>query len=84
MLPLMPRLSDVLAAAVRAERARRRWTQADLAARLGWSTSTVGDIESGKRRVASDDLPALCRAFDLPLAELVRGADDDDHTAMRL
>lgn len=71
------RLGDVIAAAVRAERARRRWTQADLADRLGWGRSTVADLESGRRSVFADDLPVLCRAFEIPFAELVRGAEAD-------
>lgn len=73
----MASLGDHIAANVRGERARRKWTQADLAERLGWSRSTVGDVESGRRKVIADDLPALCRAFGMPLSELVRGTDPE-------
>lgn len=73
-----PTLGDAVAAAVRAERARLRWTQADLAQRLGWSVSTLGELESGRRRPAVDDLPLLCEAFGVPLVELVRRATPDD------
>lgn len=69
------RLGDVIAASVRAERARRRWTQAELAARLGWGKSTIADMETGRRSVFADDLPALCAVFEIPLAELVRAAE---------
>ena len=80
----MPRFGDVIAANVRAERARRRWGQADLAERLDWSRSTVGDLESGRRKVAADDLPELCGAFGISLAELVHGADQEDLDRLRL
>ncbi len=73
-----PTLGDVVAAAVRAERARHRWTQEQLAKRLGWSVSTLGELEAGRRRPAVDDLPALCEALEVPLVELVRRADPED------
>lgn len=73
-----PRLGDVVSAAVRAERARLRLTQEQLARRLGWSTSTLGDLESGKRRPTVDDLPLLCEALGVPMAELVRRGSPDD------
>ena len=78
----MARLGDVVAAAVRAERARRRWTQQELATRVGWSVSTLGDLEAGRRRVTADDLPLLCGAFSIDFAELVRGADEQDLSAL--
>lgn len=80
----MASLGDHIAANVRAERARRRWSQADLAERLMWSRSTVGDLESGRRKVAADDLPALCIAFGVPLADLVRGAEPAEVAALGL
>jgi transcriptional regulator with XRE-family HTH domain len=55
----MAHLGDRIAANVRGERARRRWTQGVLAERLGWSRATVSDLEAGRRKVAADDL-ALC------------------------
>jgi transcriptional regulator with XRE-family HTH domain len=80
----MPVFGDVIAAAVRAERARRRWSQAELGDMIGVSRTTIGDIEAGKRRVVADHLPRLCRAFGVPLAELARGADPDDLAALGL
>jgi transcriptional regulator with XRE-family HTH domain len=80
----VPSLGDVIAANVRGERARRRWSQADLAERLGWARSTVGDLESGRRKVAADDLPALCTALDVPFADLIRGAEPADVEQLRL
>jgi transcriptional regulator with XRE-family HTH domain len=75
---------DVFAANVRAERARRRWSQQELADRAGLSRTTIGDLGVGKRRVTADHIPALCRAFGLPLSEMVRGADPLDLEATGL
>lgn len=80
----MARLGDRIAANVRGERARRRWTQDDLAQRLGWSRAMVSDLESGRRKVAADDIPGLCGAFEISFADLVRDADPDDLAKLRL
>jgi transcriptional regulator with XRE-family HTH domain len=80
----MPPIGDVIAANVRAERARRRWTQADLGERVGWPRSSVSDVESGRRRVTADDLVALCVAFGVPLLKLADGADPGDLRALGL
>jgi transcriptional regulator with XRE-family HTH domain len=68
-------LSVVLARNIRAERGRRLWKQEELADLLGWGRSTVGAVETGKRSVGIDDLPVLCRVFDIPLIKLFEGAD---------
>lgn len=60
--------------AVRAERARRRMTQAQLAERLGWAPSTLADLEGGRRQVRLDDLPLLCEALDVSLRKLLADA----------
>jgi transcriptional regulator with XRE-family HTH domain len=80
----VPTLSDAIAANVRAERARHRWRQEDLAEKAGLSRSTIGYIEAGRVKVTADYLPGLCRAFGVPLADLVRGADPDDLRALGL
>jgi transcriptional regulator with XRE-family HTH domain len=67
---------------VRAERARRRWTQADLGERVGWPRSSVSDVESGRRKVTADDLVALCVAFGVPLVKLADGASSSDLHAL--
>ena len=74
----MPSLSDVLARNIAAERSRRRWKQAELAEKLGVAPSTVGNYETGTRRPGIDDLPKLCAAFDITLAKLLDGADEED------
>ena len=75
---LVPTLSDVVASSVRAERARRHWTQAELATKTGLSRTTIGDIESGRRQVTVNHLPLFCRALGVPLAVLMAGADQGD------
>lgn len=80
----MTRLSDVIAAEVRASRARQRITQLQLAQRLQWSVSTVGELETGKRGVSVNDLPLLCRALDVPLMELLSRAEAADLEALQL
>lgn len=82
--PAMPSLGDHVAANVRAERARRRWSQEELGERLGWHRSTVGDLEGGRRRVTADDLIPLCRAFGIPLRELAHGVPEADLRALGL
>lgn len=73
--PGVASLHDIVANNIRAERARRRWTQSGLAERLGWPRTSIYDVESGKRRLSLDDLAALCEAFEVPLVELCHGAD---------
>jgi transcriptional regulator with XRE-family HTH domain len=76
-------LARVIAATVRAERGRRRWRQVDLGRRIGWSVSQVSALETGGRDVHAGDLPLLCRALSLPLAELLAHADQDDLNALQ-
>jgi putative transcriptional regulator len=77
-------LGAVVANNVRAERARRKWRQEDLAELLGWSRGSIGHLESGRRRPAVADLPQLCRVFDISMAELFVGADPADLEALGL
>ncbi|HST86520.1 MAG TPA: helix-turn-helix transcriptional regulator [Kineosporiaceae bacterium] len=80
----MPDLAAIVARNVRAERARRSWRQVDLADRMGWSIGMVSETENGKRRIGIADMPLLCRALEVPLADLVAGADREDLAALRL
>ena len=80
----MPDLAAIVARNVRAERARRSWRQVDLAERLGWSIGMVSETENGKRRIGISDMPLLCRALEVPLADLLRGADREDLEALRM
>ena len=77
-------LGHVVASNVRAERARRRWRQSDLADALGWDVGTVGHLETGRRDVRAADLPQLCRALGITLDRLLQDADPDDVAALGL
>jgi transcriptional regulator with XRE-family HTH domain len=80
----MAGIGHVIANNVRAERARRRMTQADLAQLIGWPRSSVHDVEAGRRKIGPDDLVALCNAFNITLAELAHGANPEDLHALGL
>lgn len=74
------RMSDVpldalVAGNVRAQRAKRRWTQQELADEMEWSRASLLSLENESRRVTLNDVVDLCRALEVPLAELLRGAD---------
>ena len=80
----MATLGDIIAANVRGDRAKRRWSQDELGRRLGMGRSTVGDLESGRRKVTADDLGPLCVVFGVDLAVLARGANPDELRALGL
>lgn len=82
--PCVASLGDVIARNVRAERGRLGWTQQQLADALEWSSSSVGNLESGKRKVIADDIPLLCRVFRISFAQLVDRADPADLRTLRL
>jgi transcriptional regulator with XRE-family HTH domain len=67
-------LNSVIAGNVRAQRARLRLSQEDLADDLGWSRPTVGSLEAGSRRVTLADAVALCEALKIDLRQLLQGA----------
>jgi putative transcriptional regulator len=62
---------------VRVERARKDWTQAELAERVGVSRQTIWAIE--RRNYAPSTVLALklARAFDVPVETLFTLEDDD-------
>jgi transcriptional regulator with XRE-family HTH domain len=80
----VPDLGDVVAAAIRAERARLHLSQQALADQLGWPRSRLGDIEIGRRNVAVADLPALCDALGVGFTDLLTRADPADLAKLKL
>lgn len=74
------RLGEAVAANIRSLRARNRWTQRQLAAELHISQRAVSTLESepGRADIGLQELVDICRAFGVPLAELLRGADPGD------
>jgi transcriptional regulator with XRE-family HTH domain len=77
-------VSRVVAANVRALRARLRLRQRDVAERGGFSVTQISLIEGERRRVAVDDLAGLCRGLGVSLADLLDGADPRDLRDMGL
>ena len=78
----MPDLESVVAANIRGERARLKWTQAQLGELVGMSGSTLSDLENGNRIIATNELPLFCRALNITFAQLVQRADPDDIRAL--
>lgn len=75
-----------VAAAVVAQRQRRGWEQRHLAERMTqagrpMSTSVLGKIEAGTRRVDVDDLVALAAALEIPASRLLPASADDGAAA---
>jgi transcriptional regulator with XRE-family HTH domain len=75
---MSPPLSALLARNVAAERVRRRWTQAELAEKLGVSRGTLGGWESGSRQIGVDWLLPLCDALAVSLVKLLDGLEPTD------
>lgn len=78
MRPVKPEELDVLIAAnVRAARARLDIRQEDVADDIGWSRPTVSSVESGRRRITVADAVALCGALHIDLRQLLAGLDPE-------
>lgn len=58
--------------AVRAERSRLGWNQQQLADRLGMTRRSISDLELGERTIAASELPDICEALGVSLADLLR------------
>jgi transcriptional regulator with XRE-family HTH domain len=64
---------------MRLQRARKGWTQKQLAARLGTlgfvvHQSTVGKWEAGERKIALDEALAISIALDVALSHMIAGS----------
>jgi transcriptional regulator with XRE-family HTH domain len=77
-------LARTLARAIRAERGRAGLSQQALAARLGMNRSTITQIENLTRRVYADELPEICEALGVSLADLLGRVEDADRRRLRL
>jgi transcriptional regulator with XRE-family HTH domain len=74
----MAELRAVVAGNIRAGRARARLRQVELGQVLGLSQSATSMLEAGQRDITLSEALAICRAFGVPLASLVEGADAED------
>lgn len=67
--------------AIRIERVRRRWSQQDLADRVGLSVAQIGRIERDDRKVLADELGSFAAAFDMTPADLLDVAKEEGERA---
>ena len=72
----------VIARGIRAERARIGMSQEALGRHLGLSRVTISEIETARRRVWADELPAICKALGVQLEAILSGATDEDRRAL--
>ena len=63
---------------LRSLRQARGWTLDDLAARAHVGASTISRIETGRRRLALDQLVTLARALGVTVDDLLTDGDGDD------
>lgn len=63
---------------LRSLRQARGWSLDDLAGRTNISPSTLSRLETGRRRIALDQLVTLARALDTTVDELLAGRHDAD------
>jgi transcriptional regulator with XRE-family HTH domain len=63
---------------IRSLRTARGWTLDDLSSRTLINSSTLSRIETGRRRVALDQLAPIARALGTTIDDLVDVADDED------
>ena len=52
-------------------RKQRRWTQAQMAERLGLDRSYLADAERGKRNISIVNLEIIARGFEISLSRLL-------------
>lgn len=69
---------------IRALRAQRGMSQAELAERIGRKRSAVGNYESGVREPDLDTLRALAEALNVSVSELIGGDAADPRPAAEL
>ena len=72
------RVEDVARRRLRSLRLARGWTLDDLAGRSHIGASTISRIETGRRRLAVDQLADLARALDATVDEILGDGHDDE------
>lgn len=74
--------SDAVANEVRAERARKGWTQLEMVRHTGLSRSTYMRIESGEHIADMSELARICGAVGIPLSQFVRQVEERNPEAV--
>ena len=73
----MPTLTDHVAAEIRAEMARQRVTQVQVAAALRMSQPVVSRMLKGSRPLTLDFIEDVARVLNVPISQLVGDPDVD-------
>ncbi len=68
-------LPEALGAELTRQRSQRQWSQQQLAEKLGYDVSYIGQIERGEKSPTLRTLMDLARVFDLKLSALIRAAE---------
>jgi transcriptional regulator with XRE-family HTH domain len=57
---------------LRALRTKRRWTQAEMAHRLGIDRSYISDMERGKKNVCLPTLDVIAKGLELTISQVLK------------
>jgi XRE family aerobic/anaerobic benzoate catabolism transcriptional regulator len=68
-------ICESLGKRIRRLRKERGWRQIDLAEETGIHENYVSDLELGRKEICLRTLQTIAKAFDLNLAELLKGID---------
>lgn len=68
-------ICEVLGQRIRQLRKERGWRQIDLAEETGIHENYVSDLELGRKEICLRTLQTIAKAFDMNLAELLKGID---------
>jgi transcriptional regulator with XRE-family HTH domain len=68
----MDQVADTVRLRIREELARKKMSQRDLAAQLGWSQFRLGKVLTGRTSLDVNDMAAVCQELRLSLVEAVR------------
>jgi transcriptional regulator with XRE-family HTH domain len=68
---------------IRELREARGWSQEQLAAKAGTTHSVISRLESGERRLNSDNMQAIARALGVPWAELLEPIEESAGRTLR-
>jgi len=66
---------EALGKRIRQLRTERGWRQIDLAEETGIHENYVSDLEQGRKEICLRTLQTIARAFDLSMAELLKGIE---------
>lgn len=68
-------VSILLGERIRKLRLERGWRQLDLAEQAGLNENYISDLELGRKEACLKTLSTLSRAFEMKLADLLKGVD---------